>query len=190
MPAVFRHTHVLPLSGDPYGRTSAQKRESVAEIRAALAANDTLTAKRIAHSLKGAAGNLGATTLADVAGHTETAIGAAQGVDAALETLSNSLAAVVAEVQAALPSEPFAATSNVGPKDPATVAPILAQLKRLLMNDDGEAAEFILDAQSKLSNVLTAAETSALFGLVNDFDYAGALRSLSSIAGRLSLNLG
>ena len=163
--------------------------EAVREIRAALSANDAPTAQRVAHSLKGAAGNLGATDLADVAAKTETAIDTRRGVDAALEALSHSLVAVVAAIRAALPSEPVPDSSGVSPGDPAAVAQPLARLKKLLENDDGEAADFILDARSNLSKVLTAAEIDTLIGLVGNFDYEDALRSLSSITARLSLNL-
>jgi hypothetical protein len=68
------------------------------------------------------------------------------------------------------------------------VAP-LARLKRLLESDDGEAADFIIDARPALSGVLTATEIEALSGHVGDFNFEAALKCLSGIASRLSLNL-
>ena len=65
----------------------------------------------------------------------------------------------------------------------------LTRLKKLLESDDGEAAECILDARHNLSGVLTAAEIDALAELVGNFDYAAALKCLSGVAARLSLNL-
>jgi two-component system sensor histidine kinase/response regulator len=160
------------------------------DIHAALARNDSPTAQRLAHSLKGAAANLGAATLAAIAARAESAIDSRkEEIPQALEDLSQSLDATVAAIYAALPKEPAPKESTLVSANPSTVAQPLAQLKKLLAADDGDAADFILDARPNLSKVLTAAEIDTLIGHVGNFDYADALRSLSSIAARLALNL-
>lgn len=162
---------------------------TVNDIHAALARNDSPTAQRLAHSLKGAAANLGAATLAAVAARVEPAIDSRkEEIPQALEDLSRSLDATVVDIYAALPKEPAPEESTVVSANPSTVAQPLAQLKKLLA-DDGDAADFILDARPNLSKVLTAAEIDTLIGHVGNFDYADALRSLSSIAARPALNL-
>jgi signal transduction histidine kinase/DNA-binding response OmpR family regulator/HPt (histidine-containing phosphotransfer) domain-containing protein len=158
-------------------------------MRAALAASDFPTAQRAAHSLKGAAANLGATALAEAAAHAEAAIDANVGTAPALETLSHSLESTVAAIRAALPDEAIPDNSSLAQADPSIVRQPLSKLRKLLLNDDGEASDFILDARSDLSKVLTAAEIDNLLGQVGNFAYAEALGSLSSIAARLSLNL-
>ena len=70
------------------------------DIRAALAANDAPTAQRIAHSLKGASANLGATSLAEVAAAAEAAIDSNQSIAPALESLSRSLGLTIAAIRA------------------------------------------------------------------------------------------
>jgi hypothetical protein len=65
----------------------------------------------------------------------------------------------------------------------------LSRLKKLLANDDGEAADFILDAQPDLAKVLTGSELSALSGFIGNFDFAGALKCVSEIAARLAIQL-
>jgi polar amino acid transport system substrate-binding protein len=65
----------------------------------------------------------------------------------------------------------------------------LARLKILLENDDGEAADFIIDLTPLLSGVLTEEEVNALSDHVSQFDFEAALRALSSVAARLSLDL-
>jgi hypothetical protein len=55
--------------------------------------------------------------------------------------------------------------------------------------DDGEAADFIVDAKLHLSRVLTPAEIKKLSDSVGRFDFEAALSCLSGIASRLSLNL-
>ena len=88
-----------------------------------------------------------------------------------------------------LPQE--AATNGGGgaSRDPRTVVEPLTRLKRLLETDDGEAADFMIDARSQLAGVLTAAEIETLSELVGDFNFESALKCLSSITDRLSLNL-
>ncbi len=159
---------------------------AVQEIRAALAAGDTVTAARAAHSLKGSSANLGAASLAAIAARAETALTTGTGIDTALNDLASSLESTVAAIQSALPPEQAVSGSN---RDPGTVLKPLTQLKTLLSNDDGEASDFIIEARPALSAVLTEAELKALSDHVGNFDFAGALKSLSEISTRLSLKL-
>ena len=156
----------------------------VSDIRAALVSDDTPTAQRLAHSLKGAAANLGATALAEVAAKAESAINSNQGVPAALEAPLPCLDTSLAAIRTALPNGTPPDSSTLASADPSIVAQPLSQLKRLLENDDGDASDFILDAQPNLCKVLTAAEIGTLIGHVGNFAYADALQSLSSIAAR------
>ena len=73
--------------------------------------------------------------------------------------------------------------------DPASVMEPLAHLKRLLETDDGEAADFIVDTRPHLAGVLTPDEIRTLTERVGNFDFDSALKCLSGIASRLSLNL-
>jgi signal transduction histidine kinase/DNA-binding response OmpR family regulator len=161
----------------------------VEEIRKALAIADTETAARAAHSIKGSAANLGATAVAEVAAKAESAILSGQGVDEALGSLETSFATTAAEIRAALPSEQVASGNGGGSAEPATVLEPLLRLKTLLKNDDGDAADFILDARPGLLRVLTEEEMDTLAGHVGNFDFAAALHSLSDIAARLCLKL-
>jgi two-component system sensor histidine kinase/response regulator len=162
---------------------------TVEEIRAALAVRDVSTAERAAHSLKGAAGNLGATALADVAAKAEAAVKSEAGIEAALDSLAISLRGVLEAISFALPSEQPTDGAGEVSGDPAIVLEPLTRLKKLLNKDDGAAADFILDARPNLSQVLTRAEIGDLTGLVGNFDFEAALKCLSAIAARLSLKL-
>jgi chemotaxis protein histidine kinase CheA len=164
----------------------------VEEIRAALAAGDTSTAARAAHSMKGAAANLGAAGLAEIASKAETAVTTGQGVEEALHALAISFESVAGAINSALPIEQSATAATgpaPGPADLATVVEPLSRLKVLLKNDDGDAADYILEVGPSLSKVLTAAEINTLTGLVGNFNFEAALVSLSNIADRLSLRL-
>jgi signal transduction histidine kinase/DNA-binding response OmpR family regulator/HPt (histidine-containing phosphotransfer) domain-containing protein len=159
------------------------------DIRAALAANDSPTAQRIAHSLKGASANLGANALAEVAAAAEAATDSNCCIGSALESLSRSLDMTIAAIRAALPADSAAASTSSTNADPSTIVRPLSQLKKLLEADDGDASDFLLDARTVLSQVLTPAEIDSLSARVGNFDYSEALRSVSEIAARLSLRL-
>jgi CheY-like chemotaxis protein len=157
------------------------------DIRDALADQDSRTAERLAHSLKGAAGNLGATSLAEAAARTEAEITSKQSTPVSLDELSHTLDATIGAIRAVLPlDEPSPTAADA---DPSIACQPLARLKKLLEADDGAASDLFVSARPLLSNVLTAAEMEALAGQVGNFAYAEALQTLSSIASRLSLNL-
>jgi signal transduction histidine kinase/DNA-binding response OmpR family regulator/HPt (histidine-containing phosphotransfer) domain-containing protein len=161
----------------------------VQDIRSALATGDVEAAARAAHSLKGAAANLGAAALADVAAKVETAINLRQGVDEALGALAGSFDTVLAAIRAALPAEQVAPVAGAASADPSTVRQPLTRLAKLLKNDDGDAADLILDARPVLSQVLREVEIDTLSEQVGNFDFEAALKSLFDIAARLSLKL-
>jgi signal transduction histidine kinase/DNA-binding response OmpR family regulator/HPt (histidine-containing phosphotransfer) domain-containing protein len=162
---------------------------NVEDIRMALAAGDSATAARAAHSLKGAAANLGANTVANTAAEVEAAIKAGQTVENLLDTLAKKLRAVVQAIQSALPNAQAPVNTAAAPADPASVTAPLRKLAKLLANDDGDAADFILEAQPDLAKVLTATEITGLRDFVSNYDFVGALKCVAEIAGRLGLKL-
>jgi two-component system sensor histidine kinase/response regulator len=166
-----------------------QQSGTIDTIEAALSKSDAATAERAAHSLKGAAGTLGASALSEEAARVEAAIKNGEHVTEALQTLSLSLDKVLADLRAALPEDLGGNGSGRIPGDPASVQEPLARLKQLLETDDGEAADFIIDAKARFTGVLTPAEIKSLSDRVGRFDFEAALKCLSGIASRLSLNL-
>ena len=171
------------------GRLAESQVDAVGEIRAALKAQDSAKAQRIAHSLKGAAGNLGANALATAAGSAEVAISTQSDVEPALGQMERTLFATVGAIQRILPAAERVESTPSGNGDPSSVLQPLSRLKKLLEADDSEAAEFIVAKRNSFSAVLNRTEIEALTRMVGDFDYESALRALSGIAGRLSLKL-
>jgi two-component system sensor histidine kinase/response regulator len=165
-----------------------QQANAGATIRAALANGDDATAERTAHSLKGAAATLGANALAEAAARAETAIKSGQDGGAAIQALCLALDRALANVWAAIPDNSGNGNGRAS-GDPASVREPLIRLKHLLESNDGEAADFIVDAKAHLTGVLTPAEIKALTDQVGNFDFDAALKSLSGIASRLSINI-
>jgi len=157
-------------------------------MRAALSAGDAATAERTAHSLKGAAGTLGAVTLSDAAAKAETAIKTGHGVEAALKALSLSIDPLLAAIVKTLPEE-SAGNAAGASGDSITVKEPLIRLKKLLESDDGEAADYIVNEKSRLKGVLTPGEIKMLSERIGNFDFHAALKCISDISARLSLDL-
>ena len=85
-------------------RKFAEKQSgSVVAVRTALAAGDRAGAERELHSLKGAAGSLGAIAIAETAAECEHALREGGDVKPSLKTLEKSLAAGVAAIRSKLP---------------------------------------------------------------------------------------
>jgi two-component system sensor histidine kinase/response regulator len=166
-----------------------QQAGAVDAIEAALSLGDAGTAERTAHSLKGAAATLGANSLSEAAARTETAIKTAGDVRGSVRALAVTVNQVLADLRSALPEETGGNGAGRGSADPDTVRAPLARLKQLLEADDGEAADFIVDAKPQLAGVLTSTEIKTLSDRVGKFDFDAALMCLSGIASRLSLNL-
>jgi LDH2 family malate/lactate/ureidoglycolate dehydrogenase len=127
--------------------------------------------------------------VSDAAAKVEAAIRAGQGFDMALTSLSGNLARAVQAIRAALAVGGSVNGDGTASTDPAVVVEPLRRLKRLLESDDGEAAEFIIDARPDLSAALTGSEIENLSELVGDFNFEAALKCLFGIASRLQLNL-
>jgi two-component system sensor histidine kinase/response regulator len=160
-----------------------------AALVAALAKGDMATAERTAHSLKGAAATLGAKALAEAASQAEAAIKNRKDPGQDVQRVTGSLEALLAALRSALPDDAAGNGANSHSGDPASVQEPLGRLKRLLEADDGEAADFIVDARPRLSGILTPAEIRTLTDHVGKFDFDAALGCLSGIAARLSLDL-
>ncbi len=155
-------------------------------IAAAMAAGDMEAAERDAHSVKGAAGNLGAMVISASAAEVEYHLGCGDAVaaarplavlDAGLAALTEAVAAIAAAETAALPAG-----------SAASAAAALSRLRALLADDDGGALEQLLEDRASLEGVLTAEELDALSLRIGDFDYGAALAELKRITGRLGLD--
>ncbi|HUV63472.1 MAG TPA: response regulator [Sedimentisphaerales bacterium] len=170
-------------------RFAHQQANAIEAIRHSLSSGDAAMAERTAHSLKGAAGTLGAMAVSDAAAKAETAIRDGHGIDPSLTSLSDRLTQAVQAIWAAFPEKGVSDGCGAVSVDPAVVVVPLRRLKQCLENDDGEAADLIIEARSILSSVLTRTEIDELSELVGDYNFEVALEYLSGIASRLRLNL-
>jgi len=156
----------------------------VGQITAALAQGDVALAERLAHTLKGVAGNIGAKAVQAAAGTLEKLIraraavaevgGVKQEVAAALDPLLAQLQAALrppeAETPAQAPPPPVA--------DPAQSREAAAQMTKLLSEFDPGAAD-VLEANQAVLRPLFSGETWSTFAkLVQDYAFAEAQAQL------------
>jgi two-component system sensor histidine kinase/response regulator len=121
---------------------------AVLMVRDALRTGDVETAARVAHSLKGVAGNLGAKQVHMAAGELEQTIregASAPDVDARIETLAGVLGPLVSALTGALPQTHAAsvAASPSNPVDASAAIEAAARLSALLTELDPGAAAFL-----------------------------------------------
>jgi two-component system sensor histidine kinase/response regulator len=138
-----------------------QQGPAIQQISAALTQGDLALAERLAHTLKGVAGNLGAKTVQISAGNLEKLIrqrAKAQDLESAKQQVAADLDPLVASLQAALnlsAAETAPQATEQIAVDPAKSREAAAQLIKLLAEFDPGAVDFIEVNQSLLAPLFT-----------------------------------
>ncbi len=160
----------------------ADKQKQIpAQLETALAAKDLELAERLAHTLKGLAGNIGAEQLQQDAAAVEGAIHAcrvpvANQLQPLLQTLAHRLQNLIAQIEQNLPkSEPteLAAPMQV---DQEALDKLCGPLAALIEENNGEALYLVNDNQPLLQALLLDNYRSFYSSIENfDFDTAAAI---------------
>ncbi|MGE5803800.1 MAG: response regulator, partial [Gemmatimonadota bacterium] len=158
---------------------ASQQEGAVEEIRAALATNDFESAIRLAHTLKGVAGNLGAKNVQDAAAAVERLLRDRSGADATDRALAQ-LAAAVDPLLARLPAA-LALGTAAAPAAPAAPAvsvtqtrTVAAQLTKLFADFDTSAVIFAEENQASLRPAFDAATWDQFLRHTQQFAFADA----------------
>ena len=164
------------------------------QVADALARDDRALAERLAHTLKGVAGNIGATGVQQAAGALERLIhdrAKAGDVERARQQVAAVLAPLAARIQAAL-ADPVAGASApvqpAAPADPARSREAGEQLAALLADEDPGASDFVDANRDALQPLFDAAGWTAFAALVQGYAFADAqaqlAQALDTAAGR------
>jgi CheY-like chemotaxis protein/anti-sigma regulatory factor (Ser/Thr protein kinase) len=162
----------------------AGQKSATTEICRALESNDWNAAERLAHTLKGASGMIGATALQHLAEKIEAAIKASQPrevVDDRLDELKTPLETLIAQLEQQLPEEQGWAAVTVVPEKLKVVSD---KLEALLADDDGEAAD-VLDANADLLRTAFPNHYRQIADAIRSFDFDKALTALRAATGTL-----
>jgi HPt (histidine-containing phosphotransfer) domain-containing protein len=157
----------------------------ISPIRAALDSADLALAHRLAHTLKGTAGMIGAHRLHQCASMLEQSlrIHGAHAAHDELQALEDALHEVLVVVERLLAGEPAggrpAPLASSSPKHAsAAAAPLLRQLAQLLDMGDGAAIDLLAQAGATLKPAMGAIAFSEVMLAVNAFDFEAALAAL------------
>ena len=145
-----------------------------------LDAGERDAARRIAHSLKGASGSVGALTLQSLAADTERALrdGAPETtLRDSVERLDTALAGLLGALATALGEPDLPAGSAPGNQPKAD----LGRLKQLLRADDIRAGDALRALLPTLGRVLSREALARLMGQVQALDYPSALETLDRL---------
>ena len=162
------------------GRFRDTQRDAAAGIRAALD-SDRALAQRLAHSLRGVAGLLGASALHELCGRLEAGIGAGRSQTALqglLDELDVNLRELHGAIERALPAlgrtDAPSASAVQGQGGPA----LLARLAALLRDNDAEAAELAESEQATLRALLGPARYPQFARCIAGYDFESALAQI------------
>jgi HPt (histidine-containing phosphotransfer) domain-containing protein len=148
-------------------------RQAALAIRHALDAGDAVQARRLTHTLKGAAGMIEARGLHAASLVLETALrDGAGGIDTLLAQLDAALAGVLRHIDA------MALVQEETPPAAPAQGDSVGRLRAMLDIGDGAAVELVLAARSELGAHLGERGYEALSAAVADFDFERALELL------------
>jgi two-component system sensor histidine kinase/response regulator len=161
------------------------QKSAAAEILEALEGNAWDTAKRLAHTLKGVSGTIGATNLQQLAERLETVIKEdrpREEIDARLDEIKIPLASLIVQLEQQLPEEQIKTTVTV---DQEKLKIVCDKLVAMLDDDDAEAVD-VLDANVGLLNTAFPNHYRTIDDSIRSFDFEAALTALK-VATRTSV---
>lgn len=165
-------------------RYSEGQRGAVEAIREALSCGDRLLAERVAHTIKGVSGNLGAGEAQEKAGKLESAIReglSGPKVEDLLRGLSAIMAPLIDRIETALKGS---AASAPGTKKGGGVSPSAEEaLKRLIRyteDSDSEALTYFNSTREQLRGMLGPEDFLALETSMRAYDFPAALDVLKT----------
>jgi len=165
----------------------AEQASAPARIAECLSAGDHATAERLAHTLKGVAGNLGAAAVQAAAGELEKALSsrsATQLLESLRQRTADGLAGLIGRLQAAL-GEPPATVPDPAPvaaADRETLKRVVAELLQQLGAFDAAATDCLDANRELLRSLFPAAEFARFEQQVQGYAFSEAQAQLELAA--------
>ena len=171
---------------DLLAQFAAKQDDAAARISAALESGDLKLAERIAHTVKGVAGNLGIGQVFAAAEKLEGAIHDAGAVEQALLeefaiVLSRQVQAIRHALKEVMPEQPPIEERHVD-FDTEAASAAIGRLRALLESCDGDAGEAFLAVKNVLGGTLERSRLDVLSSAISNFDFDEALSQLDEIA--------
>jgi PAS domain S-box-containing protein len=159
--------------------------EAATQVSAALETGDRKLAERIAHTVKGVAGNIGLGQISTFAEKLERAIrDADSAVPALLEEFTAVLHRQIQAIQRAMdnvtPSQPTERERSAA-FDTGAASTAVTRLRALLEASDGDASDAFPTVERILVGAVEKRQLGALGAAISEFDFEGALVKLNEI---------
>jgi HPt (histidine-containing phosphotransfer) domain-containing protein len=161
------------------------------QIASAFENGDHNLAERLAHSIKGIAGNLGINCIFHLAGKLERSLREAnEDVPLLLKEITSELDRQVPAIQRALKAESpdQRREGDDWILDPALARALVGRLRALLEASDADAPAAYVNLKDVLRGAVDETKMDTLGAAINLFDFEAALIKLKEIAEALSIN--
>jgi two-component system sensor histidine kinase/response regulator len=168
--------------------------DAVAQLKKALGNGDSVTAGRLAHTLRGVAGNIGATGIQQAAELVERAIKEMiepVALATLIDELDTKLGALVRELRTFLPPTTGDGQAETGlsvqmesgpSSQPEAILPKLHTLRKLLADDDATAAE-LFETDSADLRMALGSKFKSIQTAIAGYDFSAALALLEAAMG-------
>ncbi len=164
---------------------ASKQADAPAQIVAAIESGDQKLAERIAHTVKGVAGNLGLQQVTAAAERLEKAIRHGGAVEAVLlegftRVLSHQVQSIRQALQEVMPDKRSFEDSHED-FDAEVASAAIGRLRALLESSDGDAAEASLAVEKILAGRVVKSRLDVLSTTISEFDFETALKNLDAI---------
>lgn len=149
-------------------------------------------AERIAHSLKGNAGNLGMHNLFEYAKELEFACKNKQdSFEPELQQVGDELDIVIASIETLLRNvqEPASEPVQSSNSDTANIVPLIKELVSLLTENNIKSASVIKQLQPLMANTTEADTVQSIIEHIDDYEFQDALEVLTLLAEKLNIKV-
>ncbi|WP_136420110.1 PAS domain S-box protein [Herbaspirillum sp. ST 5-3] len=163
-------------------RFSEDQSDTAERIRQALD-HDRMLAERLAHTLKGVAALLGATTVRQQCGKLEAEIHRGAGIEAlrpSLDELDHTMRALLAEIDKVLPSPSAAPHAGNFPVDRDEVQAMISRFAQLLKESDAEASDLLAHSSHLMAAALDEDSWRRIERATRHYDFDAALAALQA----------
>ncbi|MGV2704126.1 UNVERIFIED_CONTAM: response regulator [Aeromonas salmonicida] len=178
--ALQRLMHNWEWYQDLLQRFAQQGTQPMQSLITALQTNDREEAHRQAHTLKGIAATLGADPLRDISARLESALSRGDDTTSLLPLAEQGLQMQQQLSDGVLALLPTQTAPGLPEQEPTDIAPLLAQLTQLLVEDDAEALTLFQQHQKQLTGQL-GETASTMADAMTHFRFTDALAHLQQV---------
>lgn len=165
------------------GKFSAHYKDFDEQLAASLAETEQEPAVRLAHTIKGLAGNFGAISLQAAAARAESELASGNHSDEALDELRHEVARLLQQLAAPDTEDSSAAATPAF--DNAQATRLLGKLNSMLEEYDVAVGDFLSSNAPSLDTPVLSKELKLLKSAIGDYDYEQAMHHLGDMLKKL-----